>query len=170
MTNLVRDAKPENYPAILALNAEAVRFLSPMDATRLSILAPATCYFRVIEHDRRAVAFLMAFRKGAAYDSPNFLWFDASLDDFVYIDRIVIHPRLRGGGLAKILYRDVEHFANSLPVPRLTCEVDIDPPNSASLSFHDKWGFREIGRQAPYDGSKIVSLREKRLVRGKNSE
>jgi predicted GNAT superfamily acetyltransferase len=116
------------------------------------------------EHDRQTTAFLMAFRKGAAYDSPNFLWFDARFDDFVYVDRIVIHPDHRGRGLAKTLYGDVEQFAASLRVPRLTCEIDIDPPNLLSLAFHGKWGFREIGRQAPYHGSKIVSLREKLLV------
>jgi predicted GNAT superfamily acetyltransferase len=162
VTNTIRDAKPEDYPAILALNTEAIRFLSPMDAGRLAKLARAACYFRVIEHDRRVAAFLMAFRKGAAYDSLNFLWFDALPDDFVYVDRIVIHPDHRGRGLAKALYSDIERFAASLRVSRLACEIDVDPPNPASLAFHDKWGFREIGRQAPY-GSKIVSLREKLL-------
>ncbi len=160
----IRDAKQEDYPSILALNAGSVHFLSPMDEARLSCLARAACYFRVIEKGNQVAAFLMAFRKGADYDSPNFLWFEKHLDDFVYIDRIVIHAEFRGQGLAKIFYRDVEKIASSLHVSRLTCEIDIDPPNPISLAFHDGWGFREVGQQALYDGRKTVSLREKLLL------
>ena len=35
----------------------------------------------------------------------------------------------------------------------LVCEVDIDPPNEASLAFHRSRGFEEIGGQQLGDKS-----------------
>jgi predicted GNAT superfamily acetyltransferase len=44
----VRDAEKSDWPAILALNAESVHFLSPLDEARLTQLAKAACYLRVV--------------------------------------------------------------------------------------------------------------------------
>jgi predicted GNAT superfamily acetyltransferase len=130
-----------------------------MTADRLTALAEHACYFRVIEQTGSVAAFLLAFRKGAPYDSPNFVWFDVRLDDFVYIDRVVIAAAFRGAGFATRLYDDLTAFARSCGVRRLTCEIDLEPPNPGSLAFHDKRGFCEIGRQRP-EGAKLVSLRQ----------
>jgi predicted GNAT superfamily acetyltransferase len=109
----VRDAEKSDWPAILALNAESVHFLSPLDEARLTQLAKAACYLRVVEEDGKFAAFLMGFRKGADYDSPNFLWFDALEGDFVYVDRVVVSPEFRGRKLADCLYDDFESFARA---------------------------------------------------------
>ncbi len=45
-----------------------------MDEVRLAALAKAASYLRVIAEDGRTAAFLMAFRKGDAYDGTNFAW------------------------------------------------------------------------------------------------
>ena len=42
----------------------------------------------------------------------------------------------------------------------LAAEVDIEPPNSVSLKFHERQNFIEVGRQM-IDGGKLVSLRVK---------
>jgi predicted GNAT superfamily acetyltransferase len=39
---------------------------------------------------------------------------------------------------------------------RIGCEVNIQPPNPASLAFHTRIGFRDIGRQAFVPGRKEV--------------
>jgi uncharacterized protein len=160
---MLRDAQAQDHPAVVSLNDGSVHFLSPMDGPRLARLVRAACYFRVAEAEKTVVAFLLAFRKGADYDSPNFQWFNQRFDDFVYIDRVVVDPKFRNKDIAKNFYKDLEKFAVSCGVFRLTCEVDVSPPNPVSLKFHDAWGFREIDRHAPYDGSKIVSLRTKIL-------
>jgi predicted GNAT superfamily acetyltransferase len=162
---MLRDATPADHAAVLALNERSVHFLSPMDAPRLARLAAAAAYFRMIEREARLAAFLLGFRAGADYDSPNFRWFAARGGDFLYVDRIVVDERDRGRGLADELYADFERCARTLGVTCLTCEIDIEPPNPGSLRFHERWGYREVGRQAPY-GTKIVSLREKRLLTG----
>jgi uncharacterized protein len=159
----LRDATTGDYLAVVQLNALSVHYLSPMDERRLVRLANASCYFRVIDIENRVAAFLLGFRKGGDYDSPNFLWFEQRAGDFVYIDRIVVAEAFRGQHLAARLYTDIERYAAVQGVGRLTAEIDILPLNSPSLHFHDRRGFLEIG-QAPY-GTKLVSLREKHLSR-----
>jgi predicted GNAT superfamily acetyltransferase len=154
-----RDADRRDWPATLALNESSVAQLSPMDEPRLAQLVRAACYFRVVEEGGVVAAFLLGFRKGADYDSPNFLWFDERYDDFVYVDRVVVDAAFRGRGLADRLYDDFEAFARGLGVGRVTCEVNVEPPNPVSLRFHERRGFREVGR-IPYGPAKTVSLLE----------
>ncbi len=160
---MLRDATQEDWPTVLALNEGSVAVLSPMDEARLARLAPNTCYFRVFENEGSVAAFLMAFRKGANYDSVNFRWFDTRPGDFVYIDRIVVTPEARGLRLGHALYDDLEAFACARGVGRLVSEIDIRPPNPVSLAFHDARGFVEVGQQDLRCGAKTVSLREKHL-------
>jgi predicted GNAT superfamily acetyltransferase len=49
-------------------------------------------------------------------------------------------------------------YARTNGVKVITCEYNIDPPNPASKRFHDKFGFKELGRQRVAGGSKLVSL------------
>jgi hypothetical protein len=154
---MLRDVNNSDFSAILALNAESVHFLSPLDEARLALLAKAACYLRVVEEGGAVAAFLLGFRKGADYDSPNFLWFNERFDDFVYVDRVVVSPQYRGRKLADLLYDDFESFARASRVTRITCEVNVEPPNPVSLKFHARRGFREIG-QIPYGPGKTVAL------------
>jgi uncharacterized protein len=154
---MLRDATDSDWPAILALNEGSVHFLSPMDAARLVQLASAACVLRVVEQDGKLAAFLMGFRKGADYDSPNFLWFEQRYGDFLYVDRVVVAPEFRGRKLADRLYDDFETFARAGGIARIVCEVNVEPPNPVSLRLHQRRGFREVGRM-PYGRDKIVSL------------
>jgi predicted GNAT superfamily acetyltransferase len=68
------------------------------------------------------------------------------------------------------LYADLQAEAVSRGIPRLVCEIHIDPPNLVSLRFHQKQGFAEVGQQSVEDphtgsGKKIVSLQIKELER-----
>lgn len=153
----LRDVIRADWPAILGLNEESVHFLSPMDEAKLARWSAAACYLRVVEKDRKVAAFLLGFRKGADYDSPNFLWFDSRPGDFVYVDRVVVAPAFRGRKLADALYDDFEAFARARGIAHVTCEVNVEPPNPASLRFHERRGFHEVGRQ-PYGPNKIVAL------------
>lgn len=68
---IIRPAKAEDSSQILRLNEESVRFLSPLAAERLALLETQAAYLRVVEADGAAVAFLLAFREGSAYDKPQ---------------------------------------------------------------------------------------------------
>ena len=159
----VRDAVTRDFSALLALNAESVHFLSPLDAAGLQRLHTQAAYHRVIEIDGAVAAFLLALREGADYDSPNYRWFTQHYRRFLYVDRIVVAAAQQGRRLGARLYDDIIAFAAAGNVEQLTCEFDLQPPNPASARFHARYGFREVGRQWLGSGTKQVSLQARRI-------
>jgi len=151
---LIRKARATDFPSIAALNAESEKFLSPMNEARLERLHGWASYHRLIESKTGVAAFLLAFREGAGYDSPNYRWFSERYESFIYIDRVVVAPAQRGKGLATMLYLDVFDFARKNGVALVTCEFDIDPPNEVSRRFHERLGFEEVGLHA-YNNKRV---------------
>ena len=160
---MIRNAIADDFPAILALNAESVHFLSPLDAMRLRDLHAQSAYHRVVEHEEKVAAFLLAFREGADYDSPNYRWFAQRYAQFLYIDRIVVAATARGLGFGAQLYDDILAFAAGTNAARLTAEFDVEPPNPVSAAFHRRYGFREVGTQWIGGDRKQVSLQAREL-------
>jgi len=163
MIPFVGDISPADADRVLALNLESEAVLSPMDASRYAQLLSQAAYARVVDlrYDG-VVAFLLAFREGADYDSPNYRWFAERYDKFLYVDRVVVSHAWHGRGFGRLLYDDLFAFARASGVPCITCEFDIEPPNEASRRFHARYGFEEVGVQTLPKG-KRVSLQLARL-------
>lgn len=153
----IRDMAAPDLPAVLALNKAFERFLSPLTPERLQRLHAASAYHRVCTAGAAIEGFLLGFREGADYDSPNYLWFAARYARFLYIDRIVIAESAQGSGIGATLYADFFGVARSAGIATVTCEFDLDPPNETSRRFHARMGFSEVGRQVLPSG-KSVSL------------
>lgn len=160
---MIRDAVPDDFPAILRLNLECEHLLAPMDLELLSALHGWSAYHRVVCLEGKVVAFLIALREGSGYDSLNYAWFTARYPAFLYIDRVAVSPEHQGKGLGPELYRDLLQFARSSEVPRLTCEFYTVPMNAGSSKFHARFGFEEVGVQWVAQGKKKVSLQELRV-------
>lgn len=159
MKNMViRKIKEKDYDRILELNEELVHFLSPMTRQRLKQILKQSEISNVIEAEGRVEAFILALRQGKDYDSVNYTWFLNNYKEFLYIDRVVVSTQMMGKGLGNMLYQDVLSHAKETGVPYVTAEIDIKPPNSKSLSFHKKFGFKEVETQRVGEG-KIVSLK-----------
>lgn len=65
---------------------------------------------------------------------------------FIYIDRVIVSAWARRLGVAAELYHHVEQVAKEKGVA-IGADVYAEPPNRASLKFHAKMGFEEIGSQ-----------------------
>lgn len=156
----LRDATPRDLDAVLRLNAEWEHVTSPLDRAALTRLHEQASYHRVAQSGSDVVAFLLGIGPGAAYDSPNYRWFDARFQEFLYIDRVVVSAAIQRAGLGAALYDDVRDFAARRGIRRLVCEVDVEPMNAPSDAFHTRRGFAEVGTQRVADGTKRVSLRE----------
>jgi uncharacterized protein len=102
--------------------------------------------------------FLIGFAPDARYDSPNFLWFRAWIAGFAYIDRVVVTPEARGGGVGRALYADFAAAAARHGLTCLACEVNITPPNPGSGAFHAALGFAETGTGTPAPGKRVRYL------------
>jgi uncharacterized protein len=156
----IRDTAPADFEAILRLNAESVHFLSALTRDKLEFLHGHAARHRVACVGGDVAAFLLAFREGTPYQSPNYQWFADRYTQFLYIDRVVVGMAFRAQRLGSMLYDDLFAHARKIQVPRVTCEFDIEPPNPASARFHARFGFKEVGRQDLAYAAKAVSLQE----------
>lgn len=154
----IRDAREQDYAAILTYNAADVEMLSPLDdADALKRLVAHADAFWVAEVDGQVAGFLVAMREGSGYWSSNYSWFQERYDRFLYVDRIVVGQEFRGHGIARAFYTALTERAKTADAPRITAEIDIEPVyNAASMAFHASKGFAEVG-QKPY-GDVTVSL------------
>ncbi len=157
------DMRENDFEAVVRLNDSVVQQTSVMDLQRLRELHSLPGRHRVVRIGDHLAAFLLAMRETAPYRNENFEWFAARFEKFVYVDRIVVHGKFARKGLGTCLYRDLFAFAVANGVDTVACEYNINPPNPASRAFHDKLGFREVGRQRVAGGSKLVSLQVARL-------
>ena len=99
------------------------------------------------------VGFIFLYDEKTEYDSLNYLYFKSRYQKFLYVDRIIIAGEHQKKGYGQQLYDFVIDTHNP---DIFCCEVNITPPNRQSLSFHQKYGFKEIGQQNVYN--KVVSL------------
>ncbi len=129
--------------SVLELNELNVTELSALNMVRLRQLIAGA--FHAVAIDTGA-AFLLAFDQDAGYDSPNFLWFCARYPRFVYVDRVAVAASARGQGLAGLLYRNLFEIAARSAHSLIVCEVNVDPPNPVSDSFHQSLGFEDVAR------------------------
>ncbi|MGO1069818.1 GNAT family N-acetyltransferase [Lysobacter sp. CA199] len=158
MSLSIRNVTAADHPSVLALNLESEALMSPLDAMRLARLDRQSVYHRVVCDGQDIVAFLLAFREGADYDSPNYLWFCERYPTFLYVDRIAVAESHRGRKLGGLLYDDLFAFARDRGFNQIACEFYIVPFNEASSRFHARYGFAEVGTQWAVDGAKQVSL------------
>ena len=137
----IRNATPEDYAQILALNEASAQFLSPLSFERPIALHELAAYHRAVTTSDGVQTFLLALREGANYDSMNYLWFSSHFTQFLYCDRIFVSTSARGKGCGKRLYEDLIAYAQHSETGPITCEFDIAPLNTATapapkLRFH----------------------------------
>lgn len=159
----IETVRPGHLKTVHRLNEAAVPHVNSLPLGTLDRFRVLAAAFRVATGAGEPLGVLVAFRPGADYGSDNYRWFSGAYDDFVYIDRVMVDEAARGRGIARRLYADIEALARGWQAPRLVCEVNIRPANDASHRFHDRLGFREVGRQETEGGRKLVSLLTKPL-------
>ena len=135
---------------ILDLNNANARETSPLDPERLARMIAAA---RVATVVGPAIAFLLAFDQSADYDGVDFTWFRDRFESFLYVDRVIVADAHRRSGLGRLLYEDLFRRAERLGHRRITCEVNVQPPNPVSDAFHARLGFTEVGTATRSDRS-----------------
>jgi predicted GNAT superfamily acetyltransferase len=147
---LLRPIEPADRASILALNEADVHHLSPLDGDRLDALIGWCAHAEVIvatDAPSEVLGFVLTVPPHTAYDSPNYRWFEDTLPAFLYLDRIVVAADARRRGVGSFVYDHMQTAAHTVYRGPLVCEVDVEPPNHASLRFHRARGFQELGRQ-----------------------
>lgn len=159
----IRDVDVRSIAAVHDMNEQALPHVNSVTRDYFHARIDSGSYFRAVYHGEAPVAFLLAMSEAADYDSLNFLWFRDRYPRFIYIDRIVVDPGHRQGGLGLMLYDDLDRWVGTR-FPILACEVNLRPPNEPSLRFHEKLGFEPVGTQETDGGRKTVSLMTRPVV------
>ena len=154
----IRPLARGEYDWALALNNSEVPHVSAHSTSTWPVLLEMAAQVPVVEIGGRPAGFAVLFLPGSAYASENYRWFGPRFPGFLYLDRIVIDGPARGRGLGRALYAAAMDFGRRAGVPILTCEVNERPPNPESMAFHEKLGFRALGRQETEGGSKAVVM------------
>ena len=131
----IRAVNESDYDFILRVNEENVEVLSPMDRKKLCEFIKMSEMFSVALAGGERAAFLIALTENAATYEP-----------------------FRKKGLGKMLYQEVFDHAKQHGIPVVTAEIDTVPYNEASLKFHERMGFAEVGTQFIRGGEIKVSL------------
>lgn len=153
-----------DYQQILALNEEAIPAVNRIDQQALETLHAQSRVLIAARAADRLAGFLLALDESARYDSLNFQYFRRHYPQFVYVDRIVVDPAFRSQGIGTGLYRTLFELVSG--APRITCEVNVEPPNPGSLAFHSELGFQIVDHQDTDGGRKRVAL----MVRSASGE
>jgi predicted GNAT superfamily acetyltransferase len=153
---IFEEATAADYPAILELNQAAIPEVSHLDEAALAALHRQAVMLTVARSGGEIAGFMLILREGADYGSPNYQYFASNYEAFHYVDRIVVSEHFRRQGVGAGLYALLFEAAEGSP--RVTCEVNVRPPNPGSLGFHESLGFVTVGAQDTDGGIKRVAL------------
>ena len=151
-----------HLPSIVKINQEALPAVSSVTLDDMKHFLSIVDYFRTLQLEDTIAGFLIALTPGKDYHSLNYKWFEKKFNSFMYVDRIVIDLAYQSNGFGWAFYNDLREFTEGRS-PRITCEVNLRPPNEGSIIFHEKYGFRQIGNQETEGGNKEVSLMEYKI-------
>lgn len=155
----IREVRREDFEPLHVLNQSEVPHVGTLSRQDFDRLMLSAYRVRVVADPEKEVphGYLIAFREDSSYGSPNFKWFQARYPSFVYVDRIVVGPRLRGQGWGRKLYEDVMGLVRG-STGLVTCEVNLLPPNPESMAFHQKLGFTQVGKLDSDGGKKSLAM------------
>lgn len=153
----LRDATAADHAAVLALNNAHEPHVNALDPEAFRRLVALATHFVVAEDVEGLLGFVLCVPAGCEYWSENYTWFGSRFDAFLYLDRVVVSPRARRRGVGRALYEDLHRRAKG-KWPRVTLEVNLRPPNPASIAFHEAMSYAAVGVRESADGSKAVQM------------
>jgi predicted GNAT superfamily acetyltransferase len=154
----IRAASPEDSAAILAINRAGLPGVTPFAPGEVERCVERATLFWVAELEGEVAGYLLVFADGFADVGDEYRWFSARHARFFYVDSIAVADAHRRSGVGRAFYADLEREARRRAVPRIVCEVNLDPPNPRSLAFHAAQSFREVGRLRVADGRFVALL------------
>ena len=134
----VRPIESRDIDSIVELNQDALEGVGPLDHESASLLVKKADQALVVDIDDDIAGFVITLPSGADYDSSRYRWFEERLDDYTYLDRIVVSTDFRRQGVASRLYDAIE---GERPVA-----LEIYDTNDVSLAFHHSRGYEPVGK------------------------
>lgn len=103
-------------------------------------------YFKVFKINGKVIGFLNALLPSKDYKSEHYRWFNDKYESFIYVDRIIFNKSYHNQGYGTIFYNDLIKSIKNKSFD-IVCEINSKPYNNQSIKFHNKYGFKEVGRK-----------------------
>jgi predicted GNAT superfamily acetyltransferase len=152
----MRLADLEDPHILMEVNNSAIPDVNRLDDQKARWLLDHAILARMATVDGRVAGVMVVFGETAELDSEYYRWFTARYRNFIYVDRIIVPAWARRCGVGTKLYREVDRCAVDKGVA-VASEVYCDPPNTASLAFHRRLEYAEVGRQTSRTEAKTVA-------------
>ena len=136
-STVIRPIEHHDLDTVVDLNQAALEGVGPLDYESLALLVKQSDQALVLDDGGQVGGFVITLPTGATYDSSRYEWFEDRLDEYVYLDRIVVAETHRRRGVASRLYDAVE---SDLPVA-----LEVYDSNEPSLEFHRRRGYQKVG-------------------------
>lgn len=159
---IVREARPQDHAGVLAMNNAATPNVNALAQHEFDWIVERAAYFKVAEDAEGLAGFVLCVPSGLDYWSNNYKWFTARFNEFLYLDRVVVAARTRGQGVGTRLYDDL-HATVRGKWPRVTLEVNLQPPNPGSVRFHERLGYVPVGVREYDEGRAVVQMYERQM-------
>ena len=144
---MIRPLVAADRAAVLQLNAENRPALAALEAVDLDqLLAYEGHHLVAVDPRGEAVGFLLSFPRESHYNDSEINELRQRVSEsFYYICQIAIASTYHGRGIGRAFYDALAGVARAQGARVLCCDVNLAPPNPASLAFHDHLGFERIG-------------------------
>ena len=152
----------ENRDRVVADEPLLAREASLLDAEEFHRLCGFPNLHLICEGaDGLPIGYLLVFTSAVDYDGEEFRAFVGALgaaSPFAYVDQVVVEPLCRRTRVASALYRALELRAEAMGIATLCCEVNLEPPNPTSITFHAQRGFAPLSTLATADGRRVLLM------------
>lgn len=154
----IREGTRADLSDVLSLNQAEEKWTSKLALDSLEELIAYSVAYKVLTTAESVSGFVLAMNSSSAYPNANLNWFNARLESFWYVDRIVVAGTCSRRGYGRALYEHIFARARQERVRSITCEYSTRPMNEGSAAFHAQMGFREIGNRIDKTNGKGLSM------------
>lgn len=153
-----RGGSENDIAVALGLNQQCLPAVNSLTLLQLQKMVASAACFIVVELNQQFTGFVLTFLPTADYYSEHLIWFNQRFVDFLYLDRIAIADFAKRQGCGKALYADIEAYCQQRQIGNIALEVNLQPRNEASLVFHQKMGFTQVGQQTTSSGKTVALM------------
>jgi len=157
---VIRPLLTADWPMLLRLNADNRPAVAALDESGLTHLLDFGGHHLVaVDRQDNVLGYLLSFPRGSAYDDSEINRLRLLVPEpFFYICQVVIAREHRRQQVGRRLYDAVTEAARQSGARALCVDVNTDPPNPESFSFHFHQGFAKIGEGISSDGPAVAFL------------
>jgi predicted GNAT superfamily acetyltransferase len=159
MSAAIRELRSSDLDRLLEINQANTPEVGSVDCERLAFIFDEATIRRGVTVDDGLVGFTLVLGPSSAYDSVNYRWFQTNHPGSWYLDRVAISTGYRRRGLGTGLYENVFDALGAARAGALGLEVNLEPPNPASMAFHERLGFEYLAQETTDYGAVAMLLR-----------